>query len=97
MKILICSKTAAIRESLNLILSDIYDLILTESIEMCAEILNNAKDVNLVIGEDIVPIRDQFPQRKTLGIKDRNEVEAPFIEKPFKSDLVLKKIEEILK
>lgn len=97
MKILICSKTAAIRESLNLILSDIYDLIFTESIEMSAEIVNNAKDIKLVIAEDIVPIRNQFQQMQTLGIKDRNEVEEPFIEKPFKIDLVLKKIEEILK
>jgi len=92
-KILIVDDNTGIKESLKPILSDNYDLIIIESIEMCEEVLSNSKDIGIVIAENIAPIREKFPELKTLGIKNKSEVEEPYLERPFRSDLVLKSVE----
>ena len=48
-KILICHPKESIRESLKLILWDLYDLILTGSIEQCLQCLDNDKTVGLLL------------------------------------------------
>jgi len=48
-KILICDDEEGIRESLKLILSDQYDLILTNDGEQCLNCLENDNDINLVL------------------------------------------------
>ena len=48
-KVLICDDEEGIRESLKLILSDHYELIVTENGEQALDVLKNAKDVGLVL------------------------------------------------
>ena len=48
-KVLIVSDESKSRESLKLLLSDFYDLILTDNIEQGINILSNSKDLGLVI------------------------------------------------
>jgi len=48
-KILICDDEEGIRESLKLILSDHYDLIVTENGEQALGVLKNAKDIGLML------------------------------------------------
>jgi len=48
-KVLICDDEEGIRESLKLILSDYYELIVTENGEQALEVLKKAKDVGLVL------------------------------------------------
>ena len=47
-KILICDDEEGIRESLKLILSDHYELIITDSGEQCLDILKNDKSIGLL-------------------------------------------------
>src|SRR5690242_20068092 len=47
-KILICSLEEGIRESLKLLLEDRYELIVTDSTDMCLEVVNNA-DIRLLL------------------------------------------------
>ncbi|HBR15555.1 MAG TPA: hypothetical protein DD723_08480 [Candidatus Omnitrophica bacterium] len=48
-KILICDDEEGIRESLKLILSNHYNLMVTDSGEQCVELVNNAPDIGLVL------------------------------------------------
>lgn len=48
-KILICDDEEGIRESLKLILSNHYNLILTNDAEQCLECLEKAQDIKLVL------------------------------------------------
>ncbi len=57
-KVLICDDEEGVRESLKLILSDHYDLIITESGEQCLQCLANAKDIGLVLVDIKMPMLD---------------------------------------
>ncbi|MBN1869074.1 MAG: response regulator [Candidatus Omnitrophica bacterium] len=48
-KILICDADESIRESLKLVLSDHYDLILTDNGEQCLDCLEHDKTIGLVL------------------------------------------------
>ena len=48
-KVLICDDEEGIRESLKLILSDFYDLILVENGEQAIHTLNNTKDIGIML------------------------------------------------
>ena len=54
-KILICNTEEDIRESLKLILSDHYDLILTDSGEQCLECLEHDQAIGLVLLDIKIP------------------------------------------
>ena len=49
LKVLICDDEEGIRESLKLILSDHYDLIVTKDGEQCLDCLSKVKDIGLVL------------------------------------------------
>jgi len=71
MKILICSNDSNVREKIKLILNDKYELILSESMKMCPEIIENADISTFLTDEDVTfdtsvkivpiekPIRDE--------------------------------------
>lgn len=48
-KILICDDEEGIRESLKLILSDLYELMITDNSAQCLEFLENDKNIGLVL------------------------------------------------
>ena len=85
-KILICDDEEGIRESLKLILSDHYDLILTENGEQCLECIEKAKDVGLVLidikmprvnGLDILSqINKKRPDLKVIVVTGYRSVET---------------------
>ncbi len=54
-KILICDDEEGIRESLKLILSDHYDLILAKDGAQCLDCLANSKDIGLVLMDIKMP------------------------------------------
>ncbi len=85
-KILIVDDEEGIRESLKLILSDHYDLILTENGEQCLEVLGNATDVGLVLidikmpkvsGLDILKkIKEKCPHVNVIVVTGYKSVET---------------------
>ena len=85
-KILICEEEEGIRESLKLILSDHYDLILANDGFQCLEILANAKDIAVVLldikmpqknGLDILKeIQQKYPPVKVVMIIGYKAVET---------------------
>ncbi len=54
-KILIVDDEEGVRESLKLILSDLYDLILTENGSQAMEVIKNAPDINLILMDIKMP------------------------------------------
>jgi len=85
-KILIVDDEEGIRESLKLILSDDYDLIVTENGLQCLEVLENAKDIGLVLidikmpkvhGLDILKqIKEKRPDLKVVVVTGYKSVET---------------------
>ena len=69
-KILIVDDEEGVRESLKLILSDYYDLIVMENGEQALECLKNAKDVGLVLMDIKMPRKsglDVLKEMKALS------------------------------
>ena len=105
-KILICSPKESLRESLKLILGNIYDLILTDSPEQCCDILTSAKIGTLLIDytegipEVLSKISAQKNRPKTIAIlnprqdslaKEAKQLGAAgYLTTPLKADEVLK-------
>ena len=85
-RILICDDEEGIRESLKLILSDNYDLILTEDGEQCLNCIKNSKDIGLVLIDIKMPklnglevlqqIKEQRPDLKVIVITGYKSVET---------------------
>ncbi|MFA5088118.1 MAG: response regulator [Candidatus Omnitrophota bacterium] len=85
-KILICDDEEGIRESLKLILSDHYNLILAGSGGQALEVLKNAKDIGLVLMDIKMPdtsgleilkqIKKAYPGLKVLIITGYKSVET---------------------
>lgn len=85
-KILICDDEEGVRESLKLILSDHYDLILTENGEQALECLTNSNDIGLVLmdikmpktnGLDILKqVKETYPELKVIIITGYKSVET---------------------
>lgn len=67
-KILIVDDEESIRESLKLILSDHYELILTDGGEQALDVLDNAKDVKVVLLD--------IKMRKVHGLDVLKEIKA---------------------
>lgn len=75
-KILICDDEEGIRESLNLILKDDYDLIFTTNGQECLKVLEKIKDIGLVLMDIKMPkqngieitrdIKRLYPQLKVI-------------------------------
>lgn len=75
-KILICDDEEGIRESLNLILKDDYDLIFTTNGQECLKALEKTKDIGLVLMDIKMPkqngieitrdIKRLFPEIKVI-------------------------------
>ena len=87
-KILICDDEEGIRESLKLILGDIYELIVTDSGEQCLEVLKHAKEVGVVLldikmpkvhGLDILEqIKKEHPEIAVVIVTGYKSVETAF-------------------
>ena len=85
-KILICDDEEGIRESLNLILSDHYDLILTDSGEQCLDCLENDPAIGLVLLDIKMPkvngldtlkaIKEKKPHQNVIIITGYKSVET---------------------
>ena len=85
-KILICDDEEGVRESLKLILSDDYELIVAESGEQCLECLSNSKDIGLVLLDVKMPrmgglevltkIKGARPDLKVIIVTGYRSVEA---------------------
>ena len=85
-KILICDDEEGIRESLKLILSDTYNIILVDSGEQALDILSKAKDIGLVLldikmpkfnGLDAVSeIKKKYPHLNIVMITGYKSVET---------------------
>ena len=85
-RILICDDEEGIRESLKLILSDHYDLIIARDGTQCLECLQNSKDIGLVLidikmpkrnGLDIIQeIKEKYPQQKIVVVTGYRSVET---------------------
>ncbi len=79
-KILICDDEEGIRESLKFILSDYYDLIVTDSEEQCIDCLRNAKDIGLLLIDENIPkfndsnilneVKKRYPSLPWIMISD---------------------------
>ena len=67
-KILIIDDEEGIRESLKLILSDYYDLVLTDGGEQALEVLNHADDIGLIFLD--------IKMRKVNGLDVLKEIKA---------------------
>ena len=67
-KILICDDEEGIRESLKLILSDHYDLLLAKDGNQCLELLTNGKDIGLILMDIKMP--------KTDGLEILRQIKA---------------------
>ena len=67
-KILIVDDEESIRESLKLILADHYELILTDGSEQALDVLENAKDVKIVLLD--------IKMRKVHGLDVLKEIKA---------------------
>lgn len=84
-KILICDDEEGIRESLKLILSDFYNLILTSNSNQCLDCLDNTPDINLVMLDIKMPnkngletlrdIRSKHPEQKVIIVTGYQSVE----------------------
>lgn len=84
-KILICDDEEGIRESLKLILSDHYQLILTEDSEQCLDCLAHTPDVDLVMLDIKMPnkngletlqdIKSKHPNQKVMIVTGYQSVE----------------------
>ena len=68
-KIMIVDDEEGVRESLKLILSDHYDLVVTENGELALEILKNAKDVGVVLMDIKMPRKSGLDVLKVMHAK----------------------------
>ena len=68
-KILICDDEEGIRESLKLILSDNYDLILTEDGAQCIDCVERSNDIDLVLMDIKMPKMDGLDVLKRIKEK----------------------------
>ncbi len=85
-KILIVDDEEGIRESLKLILGDDYNLILTEDGEQALEVLENSKDIALVLMDIKMPkasgleileiISQKYPDLKVIIVTGYKSVET---------------------
>ena len=85
-QILICDDEEGIRESLKLILSDHYPLVITQDSASCLECLQNSKDIGLVLmdikmpkrnGLDIIKeIKEKYPPLKIIVVTGYRSVET---------------------
>ena len=85
-KILIVDDEEGIRESLKLILSDHYDIILSDGGEQALEVLENAKDIGVVLldikmrkvhGLDVLKeIKAKHPKIKVIMVTGYKSVET---------------------
>ena len=85
-KILICDDEEGIRESLKLILSDHYELILTKDGPQCLDCLEKSKDIGLVLmdikmprvnGLDVLKaIKQKFPKLNVIIVTGYKSVET---------------------
>ena len=85
-RILICDDEEGIRESLKLILSDHYDLIISQDGPQCLECLHNSKDIGLVLidikmpkrnGLEIIKeIKEKYPKQKIIVVTGYRSVET---------------------
>ena len=85
-RILICDDEEGIRESLKLILSDHYDLIISQDGTQCLECLQNSKDIGLVLidikmpkrnGLEIIKeIKEKYPKQKIIVVTGYRSVET---------------------
>lgn len=84
-KVLIVDDEEGIRESMKLILSDYYDLIITEDHAACMECLENSTDIGLVLldikmpnknGLDVLKeIKSKYPAQKVIIVTGYKSVE----------------------
>ena len=85
-KVLICDDEEGIRESLKLILSDIYDLIIVDSGEQAVHALDNTKDIGVMLldikmpkvhGLDVLKeIKSKHPKVKIIMVTGYRSVET---------------------
>ena len=85
-KVLICDDEEGIRESLKLILSDFYELILTKDGLQCLDVLEKSKDIGLVLmdikmpkvnGLDVLKqIKAKYPKLDVVIITGYKSVET---------------------
>mgnify|MGYP003394116045 CR=1 FL=1 len=85
-KILICDDEEGIRESLKLILSEHYDLIVVDNSEQALHTLDHAKDIGVVLldikmpkvnGLDVLSeIKAKFPKVKIIMVTGYRSVET---------------------
>jgi len=85
-KILICDDEEGIRESLKLILADFYNLIAVDTGDMAIEVLNNSKDIKLMLLDIKMPkisglealqqIKKKFPHIKIIMVTGYKSVET---------------------
>ena len=84
-KTLICDEDEKARESLKLILSDHFPLIITEDGEQCLDILKNSNDIGLLLLDMKMPqtsglnileqIKNDYPGLNVIIITDHKSVE----------------------
>jgi len=82
-KILICDDEVGVRESLKLILSDLYEILEAENGKECLKILEKTKDIRLVLLDINMPgmngidtlanINKNFPKIPSIMITGYNE------------------------
>ena len=85
-RILICDDEEGIREALKLILSDHYDLVISQDGTLCLECLQNSNDIGLVLidiempkrnGLEIIKeIKEKYPQQKIIVVTGYRSVET---------------------
>jgi two-component system, NtrC family, response regulator AtoC len=85
-KILICDDEEGVRESLKLILGDVYDLIITENVDQCLECLKGGQNIGLVLLDIKMPrvngletlkvIKDTYPSVKVIMVTGYKSVET---------------------
>lgn len=84
-KILICDDEEGVRESLKLVLGEFYDLVVVENPEQAFEILNNAKDIKLMLLDVKMPkmngidalkaVKQKFPSLHVIMVTGYKSVE----------------------
>jgi DNA-binding NtrC family response regulator len=85
-KILICDDEEGVRESLKVILGDLYNLVTVDSGEMALKVLANSKDINIILldikmpktnGLDVLQeIKKKHPQLKIIIVTGYKSVET---------------------